>query len=95
MISDVVMLTLAVFALFQVVLNRLSWQRVWAVEPAETSVAGLSWRPDGRGEREREEGKKGSIHFIINMILNVMCSPSSFKCLLALNCLDPLLIPLC
>ena len=86
--------SLAVFALFQVV-HHGCLQLRWAVEPAETRD-GLSWKPDGRGESpEREEGKKGSIHFIINMILNVMCSPSSFKCLLALNCLDPLLIPLC
>ena len=33
----------------QVVLNRLSWQRVWGIPPAESAVSALAWRPDGRG----------------------------------------------
>ena len=33
----------------QVVLNRLSWQRVWSIPPAESAVSALAWRPDGRG----------------------------------------------
>ena len=33
----------------QVVLNRLSWQRVWSIPPAESAVSALTWRPDGRG----------------------------------------------
>jgi hypothetical protein len=33
----------------QVVLYRLSWQRVWSIPPAESAVSALAWRPDGRG----------------------------------------------
>ena len=33
----------------QVILNRLSWQRVWTIPPLESAVGSLAWRPDGRG----------------------------------------------
>ncbi|XP_065911804.1 anaphase-promoting complex subunit 4-like [Dysidea avara] len=31
-----------------VILNRLSWQRVWTAQPTDSAVTSLSWRPDGR-----------------------------------------------
>lgn len=36
------------FADFSIALYRLSWQRVWSVEPSTTAVRCFSWRPDGR-----------------------------------------------
>jgi len=41
------------FTLFcQVVLHRLSWQKVWSLPPLseEARVKAMSWRPDGKGE---------------------------------------------
>ena len=37
---------------FQVVLHRLSWQKVWSVPPPaeDVKVKSLAWRPDGKGE---------------------------------------------
>ena len=33
----------------QVVLNRLSWQRVWIAAPTHSPVTAIAWRPDGKG----------------------------------------------
>lgn len=38
----------AVFKDHSVVLNRLSWQRVWSVPATESAIAALAWRPDGK-----------------------------------------------
>lgn len=35
----------------QVVLQRLSWDSVWSVDPGDTPVNALSWRPDGKGNK--------------------------------------------
>lgn len=35
--------------ILQVILNRLSWQRVWITSPAHSPVTAISWKPDGRG----------------------------------------------
>ena len=37
------------FFFVKVVLYRLSWQRVWMIAPASTSVTAITWRPDGKG----------------------------------------------
>lgn len=40
---------LAAVVYVKVVLNRLSWQRVWVIAPCKTPVTAITWRPDGRG----------------------------------------------
>ena len=37
--------------MFQVILHRLSWQKVWTLAPPDEgeTVGGLAWRPDGKG----------------------------------------------
>lgn len=36
----------------KVVLNRLSWQRVWMIGPESAAATAMAWRPDGRGKVE-------------------------------------------
>jgi hypothetical protein len=36
--------------IMKVVLNRLSWQRVWVISPSSAPVTAVAWRPDGRGK---------------------------------------------
>ncbi|KAL5516648.1 hypothetical protein EMCRGX_G002035 [Ephydatia muelleri] len=38
----------AAYADHSVVLNRLSWRKVWATPPVEAPCTALAWRPDGR-----------------------------------------------
>lgn len=35
----------------QVILNRLSWQRVWSLPAQDGTPTALAWRPDGKGMR--------------------------------------------
>lgn len=39
---------------FKVLVNRLSWQRVWSLSPPADGnrVRGLAWRPDGKGDQK-------------------------------------------
>lgn len=58
----------------KVVLNRLSWQRVWTIPSATTLVTAITWRPDGRGKKLPRPLLRSSLNPIKAWVSNLSTS---------------------